>query len=91
MKAKFSVGDKVRFNRKVAPRHMAPPWVLSEFKGRTRTVVEITYNKARQRIFYWLGGPGRSQLPYGFSSHQLVLATETGKGRPREKRRRIRQ
>ena len=91
MKAKFKLGDKVRYNRKVAPRHRVPQFVLDDFKGRTRTVVEVTYNKTRQRIFYWLGGPGRGQLPYGFSSHQLVLATETGKGRPREKRRRIRQ
>jgi len=87
MKAKFKVGDKVRYNRKVAKRHMAPQWVLEEFQGRTRTVVEVAYNQARQRNIYWLGGQGRGQLPYGFVSHQLVLATDTGKGRPREKRR----
>lgn len=87
MRAKFKVGDKVRYNRKVARRHMAPEFVLAKFQGRTRTVVEVVYNQTRQRNIYWLGGQGRGQLPYGFVSHQLVLATDTGKGRPREKRR----
>lgn len=89
MKPKFKVGDKVRYNRKALKRHQVPQSIQDEFRGRSRTVMDTRYCPRRGRVFYRLGGRGHGQeIYYEFSSHQLILARDTGKGRPKEKRRR---
>lgn len=77
MAAKFKVRDKVRFNRDCHPRHQVPQNVACDLRERTRTIIDTYYCPRRRRIFYELGGPGKSRLPYCFTSHQLVKVNGT--------------
>lgn len=89
MKQKFHIGDKVRYNRKALKRHQVPQSVVDEFRHRSRIVVDTRYCPRRGRVFYRLGGRGHGQeIYYEFSSHQLILARDTGIGQPKKKRRR---
>lgn len=89
MKAKFKIGDKVRLRRRGPKKYLAPNYILKGMRGRTRTIVNITYYPNLGANLYDLSGRGRSVMGYLFRSYQLVRAPSEAKpGRPKVKRRR---
>lgn len=91
MKAKFKIGDLVRFNNRT-------PELLFKLeladRKRTRRIKKIVYEPLAQCSFYYLGtnhqGNADKLSSIGFRSFQLSLVKrrETGKqGKPRTKRK----
>ena len=76
---KFEVGDKVRFSSRYPSK---------EYKHRTRTVVEVRYDKIAQANFYRLGDNYRSNgISQLFRSYELVKAKNLHMmGRPKKQR-----
>jgi len=91
MRTKFNIGDRVRFNTKVAPRHQVPQHILDQYRKRTRTIIGIIREPDKHRVFYELSGRGKGRIGYLFRSHQLVLVEPeqaSAIGRPQKKRKR---
>lgn len=85
MKAKFQIGDKVRFTNRVCK------YIARDLRHRTRTIVDKHYDPIDQCIYYRLGirGDHSCEQGFGFRSYMLYQAAEKEHilGRPREKRR----
>lgn len=76
-KAKFQVGDKVRYSRR------CPRDIQQEFRGRTRTIVHSFYEDREQAMLYDLGARGKGRMGRLFRSYELVKATNLHKrGKP---------
>jgi len=87
--SKFQKGDKVRLRRKGPAKYLAPDFILSGMRGRTRRIASVYYDENLQANLYDLAGRGKSVMGYLFRSYQLVTAPDKAKpGRPKMKRRR---
>jgi len=87
MKAKFKVGDRVRFVIGNVKNQVSQD-ILRQYRRRSRIIIDLFYDPDHRRTYYELYG-----LPGFFKSYMLKLVTPKElhtRGTPRRKREYVR-
>ena len=83
LKAKFQLGDKVRFSNR------GTRYIMDGLRKRTRTIIGMFYDDRAHCCFYELAARGNGTLGYFFRSFMLIHVdgNRHSIGRPRRRRR----